>query len=101
MSKAKSAEEAAIPGDRMEQAKGSPDMKPYPVSSTLPEGMPMPSSEGEQAMGGVHKSGHMGNDSMGAAVRQLNYETERGAHAPSVAGDAAAGMKHHGILAKE
>lgn len=109
MSKAKSAEEAMLPMDRMDQAKGSPDMKQYSVESTLPEGMKNPSAPGEQAMGGVCKgmsgggeqNSHMGNSDMGSAIKQLNYETERGSHAPSVAGDKSAGMHHQGIMTKD
>lgn len=65
-------------------------MKTQPgVEDTLPPGMKKPEAEGEMHMGGVHKgdkSGegdkHLGNSSMSAAVKQLNYETERGEHCP-------------------
>lgn len=103
MSKA-SADEAKIPGDRAAQAAGSPDKSQRPVSDTLPPGMSMPSAPGEQNMGGVKKSmasgseqnDRMGNSTMGAAVAQLNYETERGSHAPGVGGHSDAGLHHTG-----
>lgn len=102
MSKAKSHEEAELPMQRMEQASGSPERSPPSVESTLPEGMKRPSAEGEMSMGGVHKGSdsHMGNSGMSAAVNQLNYETERGGHAPGVGGHHDAGAAHHGIMKK-
>lgn len=100
MSKAKSHEEAELPMDRMEQASGTPDRAAYSVESTMPPGMKKPVAPGEQEMGGVRKSGHMGNDQMSSAVAQLNYETERGEHAPGVGGHADAGMAHSGIMKK-
>ena len=73
------------------------------VESTLPEGMEKPKAEGEQGMGGVHKGNdmHMSNTSMSKAVDQLNYETERGAHAPAVGGHADAGHAHAGGVMKK
>lgn len=57
--------------------KGSPKKSPDSVKSQLPEGMKAPKDPGEKSMGGVKKSGHMGNTSMGAAVKHLSKETER------------------------
>ena len=74
------------------------------VESELPEGMKKPTAEGEDHMGGIRKGadagGHMGNASMSKAVDQLNYETERGQHAPAVGGHADAGHAHAGIMKK-
>jgi hypothetical protein len=103
-----SADNEMGPMEEMKRAHGTPNKAPLGVESTLPEGMKDPVNEGEHAMGGVHKgmgSGaeqntHMGNSSMGAAVRQLEYETERNEHAPDVAGVPGTGAAHHGIMKK-
>jgi hypothetical protein len=102
-----SSEEAMIPGARAAQASGSPKTSMPGVSDTLPEGMKAPSAPGESSMGGVKKGssggsgeGHMGNSSFGAAISQLNYETERGEHAPGVGGHADAGQHHTGVMKK-
>lgn len=98
-----SAEEDAV----VKQAETAPNRfgrneSPQGVESTLPEGMEKPKAEGEQSMGGVHKgSGGMSNTSMSSAVDQLNYETERGSHAPGVGGHADAGHHHAGGLMKK
>lgn len=90
MSKAKSMEEARIPMEKEEQAKGRPDKAPLSVKSTLPGGMKDPVDSGEHGMGGVHKGGdestHIGHASMAHARRHLEKETERGAHVAEVAG---------------
>lgn len=89
MSKAKSAEVAAIPGLKAEQASGTPLRSQPSVQSTLPEGMKAPSAPGEQDMGGVRKGGdssHIGHESMSHARALLEQETERGAHVAEVAG---------------
>lgn len=91
-----------------QSASGHPMKRPLSVESELPEGMRKPEAAGEQGMGGVHKGsasggndGHLGNSNMGAAVKQLNYETERHEHAPSVGGHHDAGRQHHGVLTKD
>lgn len=57
------------------------------IDNTLPPGMKKPTAQGESAMGGVVKTdGHLNNVGMGAAVKLLNEQTERGAHAATVAG---------------
>lgn len=104
-----SADNAMGPRDEMMRAKGSPDKAQYSVESELPPGMSKPMAPGEQNMGGVKKSDvsgdgsdkHMGNTGMGNAVAQLNYETERGGHAPDVGGDRSAGMQHAGGIMKK
>lgn len=97
MSSAKSSEEAGIPAMKEAQAKGHPDKTQPSVASTMPEGMKAPKAEGEHGMGGVHKGndGHIGNAGMGAAVAHLNRETERGAHAATVAGEKMHGHSGH------
>lgn len=99
-----SADEAMMVKDQDMRAKGSPQKSPNPVSDELPPGMSTPTAPGEQSMGGVEKGmsggegqgNHMGNSSMGAAVKQVEYETERGSHAPGVGGYGDAGMHHTG-----
>jgi hypothetical protein len=93
------------PMEEMKRSRGMPNKSPLSMENELPEGMSKPSAEGEMHMGGVHKSDssgmeqnkHLGNSTMGAAVRQLSYETERGEHAPSVGGHDDAGMHHTGM----
>ncbi len=63
--------------EKERDSKGSPKKSPLARENELPEGMKKPAAPGEQAMGGVKKSGHMGNASMSAAVKHLNKETER------------------------
>lgn len=91
MSKVKSSEEAMIPGDKNMQAKGRPDKKQPSVASESAGIMSAPKDSGEHGMGGVHKGSdsHLGNSGMSAAVKQLNMETERGGHIPSVGGHSA------------
>lgn len=98
-----------MPMEQERRAHGSPNKSPLSAENELPEGMSKPSAPGEQSMGGIHKgmssggeqNAHMGNSSMGAAVKQLSYETERGAHAPGIGGHADAGMHHTGVMHKE
>ena len=87
---------------------GHPDKRPLGVKNELPAGMSRPEASGESAMGGVHKGmspggndKHLGSSDLGSAVRQLNYETERGEHAPDVAGHRSAGAQHQGLLVKD
>ena len=96
------------PMDEMMRDRGSPMKSPLSVESELPEGMSKPSAAGEQGMGGIRKGdsagsgeGLMGNSNMGSAVAQLNYEVERGSHAPDVAGDRSAGAQHAGMIMKK
>lgn len=89
MSKAKSMDEAKIPMEKEDQARGRPEKAQPSVTSTLPEGMKNPMNTGEHGMGGVHKgdeSTHIGHASMSHARRHLEMETERGAHVAEVAG---------------
>ena len=89
-------------------ASGHPDKRPLGVENELPAGMSRPVESGENEMGGVRKSNtpggndkHLGSSDLGSAVRQLNYETERGEHAPDVAGHRSAGARHQGLLVKD
>lgn len=69
----------------MNEGSGHPNKKPLGMENELPGGMKKPEAAGEQNMGGVHKGSvrggndpHLGNSDMASAVKQLNYETERG-----------------------
>lgn len=101
-----SADNKMGPMEEERRSHGSPNKSPLGAENELPQGMSKPSAPGEQGMGGVKKGmssgagqgAHMGNSDMGSAVRQLNYETERGSHAPGVGGHADAGMHHTGAV---
>lgn len=87
---------------------GHPKKSAPSVESTMPPGMKKPVAPGEEHMGGIHKGmeaggedKHMGNTSMKSATRQLEYETERGEHAPEVGGHHDAGHHHAGGLMKK
>lgn len=108
MTKMSKDEEMAVRDREESFGSGHPNKSPLGLENTLPPGMKKPEAEGEQHMGGIHKGHeaggndkHMGNTNMGSAVKQLNYETERGEHAPEVGGHHDAGHHHAGGLMKK
>lgn len=88
MSKAKSSEEARIPGEKAAQASGRPDKHEPGLKNETSGVMKAPKDSGEHGMGGVHKGGdsHLGHSGMSHARAQLEMETERGAHCAEVGG---------------
>lgn len=98
-----SKETAMAVHEREALSHGSPTKHEPGLDNETSDVMKPPHDAGEHKMGGVHKGSdaHIGNSGMGHAVKQLEYETERGGHAPAVGGHKGAGHQHSGKLCKE